>query len=169
MKTEGSSYCQTEGSSFIVNFQSSDNMTFPVETLLVNKAIKIAYMNASQTYNHPLGVTLRLVDSEEGQSINKQFKKSNKPTNVLAFTGDLEKERSLGISPPFLGDIIVCLPVVEKEAKALNIGVSSHFLHMVIHGFLHLLGYDHNTDKEETEMIQLENLVLTELGKDNSA
>ena len=160
---------KTEDSSFIVDFQSSDNMIFPVETLLVNKAIKIAYLNASQTYNYPLGVTLRLVDSEEGQSINKQFKKINKPTNVLAFTGDLEKERKLGVSPPFLGDIIVCLPIVEKEAKVLNIEVSSHFLHMVIHGFLHLLGYDHNTDKEEIEMIQLENLVLTELGIENSA
>ena len=160
---------KTEDSSFIVNFQSSDNMKFPVETLLVNKAIKIAYLNASQTYNYPLGVTLRLVDSEEGQSINKQFKKINKPTNVLAFIGDLEKERTLGVNPPFLGDIIVCLPIVEKEAKVLNIEVSSHFLHMVIHGFLHLLGYDHNTDKEEIEMIQLENLVLTELGMENSA
>ena len=160
---------KTEDSSFIVNFQSSDNMNFPVETLLVNKAIKIAYSYASQTYNYPVGVTLRLVDSDEGQSINKQFKKINKPTNVLTFTGDLEKERTLGMSPPFLGDIIVCLPVVEKEAKVLNIEVSSHFLHMVIHGFLHLLGYDHNTDKEEIEMIQLENLVLTELGMENSA
>lgn len=160
---------KTEDSFFIVDFQSSDNMTFPVETLLMNKAIKIAYVNASQTYNYPVGVTLRLVNSEEGLSINKQFKKINKPTNVLAFSGDLEKERTLGISPPFLGDIIVCLPVVEKEAKALNIGVSSHFLHMVIHGFLHLLGYDHNTDKEEIEMMQLENLVLTELGMENSA
>ena len=160
---------KTEDSFFIVDFQSSDNMTFPVETLLMNKAIKIAYVNASQTYNYPVGVTLRLVNSEEGLSINKQFKKINKPTNVLAFTGDLEKERTLVMSPPFLGDIIVCLPVVEKEAKALNIGVSSHFLHMVIHGFLHLLGYDHNTDKEEIEMMQLENLVLTELGMENSA
>ena len=160
---------KTEDSFFIVDFQSSDNMTFPVETLLMNKAIKIAYVNASQTYNYPVGVTLRLVNSEEGLSINKQFKKINKPTNVLAFTGDLEKERTLGMSPPFLGDIIVCLPVVEKESKALNIGVSSHFLHMVIHGFLHLLGYDHNTDKEEIEMMQLENLVLTELGMENSA
>ena len=160
---------KTEDSSFIVNFQSSDNMNFPVETLMVNKAIKIAYSHASQTYNYPVGVTLRLVDSDEGQSINKQFKIINKPTNVLAFTGDLEKERTLGMSPPFLGDIIVCLPVVEKEAKVLNIEVSSHFLHMVIHGFLHLLGYDHNTDKEEIEMIQLENLVLTELGMENGA
>lgn len=94
---------KTEDSSFIVDFQSSDNMIFPVETLLVNKAIKIAYLNASQTYNYSVGVTLRLVDSEEGQSINKQFKKINKPTNVLAFIGDLEKERTLGVSPPFLG------------------------------------------------------------------
>ena len=160
---------KTEDSSFIVNFQSSDNMNFPVETLLVNKAIKIAYSHSSQTYNYPVGVTLRLVDSDEGQSINKQFKKINKPTNVLSFTGDLEKERTLGMSPPFLGDIIVCLPVVEKEAKVLNIELSSHFLHMVIHGFLHLLGYDHNTDKEEIEMIQLENLVFTELGMENGA
>ena len=147
---------KTEDSSFIVNFQSSDNMNFPVETLLVNKAIKIAYSHASQTYNYTVGVTLRLVDSDEGQSINKQFKKINKPTNVLAFTGDLEKERTLGMSPPFLGDIIVCLPVVEKEAKVLNIEVSSHFLHMVINGFLHLLGYDHDTKKKEQSMFDLQ-------------
>ena len=75
---------KTEDSSFIVNFQSSDNMNFPVETLLVNKAIKIAYSHASQTYNYPVGVTLRLVDSDEGQSINKQFKKINKPRGIAS-------------------------------------------------------------------------------------
>ena len=66
----------------------------------------------------------------------------------------------MGLSPPFLGDIVVCLAVVEKEASALDISVSSHFIHMVVHGFLHLLGYDHFCDEEENKMKLIENKVL---------
>jgi probable rRNA maturation factor len=68
------------------------------------------------------------------------------------------------VSPPFLGDIIVCQTVIEEEARSLDIEVSSHFIHMVVHGFLHLLGYDHLNDEQENKMKSIENKVLAELG-----
>ena len=97
---------------------------------------------------------------DEGLSINSKFNNKSNATNVLAFIGDIEQEKELGLSPPFLGDIVVCLAVVEKEASALDISVSSHFIHMVVHGFLHLLGYDHFSDEEENKMKLIENKVL---------
>ena len=96
-------------------------------------------------------------------SINSKFNNKSYATNVLAFVGDLEQEKELGLSPPFLGDIVVCLGVVEQEASELDISVSSHFIHMVVHGFLHLLGYDHFNDEEENKMKLVENKVLKAL------
>ena len=92
--------------------------------------------------------------------INKKFKKKNSPTNVLAFEGDPAKENQLGIDSPSIGDIVVCYPVVEKESYELKKTVEDHFIHMIIHGFLHLMGYDHQDDQEEQEMNDLTYKVL---------
>ena len=101
-----------------------------------------------------------MVGREEGTEINKKFKKKNAPTNVLAFVGDPEKENKLGIEAPTLGDIVVCYPVVQEESDDLNKSVKDHFVHMIVHGFLHLMGYDHQDDQEEYEMNELTNKIL---------
>jgi len=150
--------------SFVIDIQTSGDLVFPSSIELINRAIAITYEISDKSYNYCIGMTIRLVDFDEGLSINKKFKKKNKPTNVLAFLGELEKEKALGVSPPFIGDIIVCQTVVEQEAKSLDIEVSSHFIHMVVHGFLHLLGYDHLNDEQENKMKSIENKVLAELG-----
>ena len=119
-----------------------------------------AYEESSRTYDFNVSVNIRIVGREEGTEINKKFKKKNAPTNVLAFVGDPEKENELGIEAPTLGDIVVCYPVVQDESDDLNKSVKDHFAHMIVHGFLHLMGYDHQDDQEEYEMNELTNKIL---------
>lgn len=149
--------------SIVLDIQASNDLVLPSSCDLINNAISIAYEKSMISYEYPIGITVRLVDHDEGLSINSKFNNKSYATNVLAFVGDLEQEKELGLSPPFLGDIVVCLGVVEQEARELDISVSSHFIHMVVHGFLHLLGYDHFNDEEENKMKLVENKVLKAL------
>ena len=107
-----------------------------------------------------MSVNIIIVGREEGTEINKKFKRKNAPTNVLAFEGDPTKENQLGVDSPSLGDIVVCYPVIEKESQELKKTVEDHFVHMIIHGFLHLMGYDHQDDHEEEEMNELTHKIL---------
>ena len=66
----------------------------------------------------------------------------------------------MGIDAPSLGDIVICYPIVQEESDDLQKTVNDHFIHMVIHGFLHLMGYDHQDDHEEYEMNELTNKIL---------
>lgn len=105
-------------------------------------------------------LAIRLVDREEGTKLNEQWRHKEGPTNVLSFSMDgLDL-----IAPELLGDIIICAPVVEKEANEQNKELHAHWAHMVIHGVLHLLGYDHNIDAEAEKMESLEIQIMTQLG-----
>jgi len=108
----------------------------------------------------PFAVNVRIVGHDEGLRLNKQYKNENSPTNVLSFEGNLKEEKNLGIEPPFLGDLVICLPVVAMEAVDQEKNFAQHFAHMLVHGFLHLLGFDHINNKDEEIMKDLENIVL---------
>ncbi|QBF82321.1 rRNA maturation RNase YbeY [Shewanella maritima] len=108
-------------------------------------------------------LTIRLVDSDESQSLNRNYRGKDKPTNVLSFPFEAPPEVEL----PLLGDLIICVSVVEQEAKAQNKSLQAHWAHMVIHGGLHLLGYDHIIDAEAEEMEALETQLIQGLGYDN--
>jgi probable rRNA maturation factor len=97
-------------------------------------------------------LTLRLVDEEESRQLNSRYRGKDQPTNVLSFPADLPA----GIEPPLLGDIVICAPLVGKEAEAQNKSPQSHWAHLVIHGVLHLLGHDHQVEEEAAEMESLE-------------
>ena len=105
-------------------------------------------------------VTVRIVDEEEGAELNRRWRKREGPTNVLAFpcTG-LE-----AIAPELLGDVVICAPVVAREALEQNKAARAHWAHMVIHGTLHLLGFDHIEEGEALVMEQLETRILNRLG-----
>lgn len=105
-------------------------------------------------------LTLRIVGTNESQALNLQFRQKDKPTNVLSFPADLPE----GIDIPLLGDIVICAHIVEKEAKEQHKTLEAHWAHMVVHGVLHLIGYDHIEDEEAHEMETLETRILTELG-----
>ncbi len=104
--------------------------------------------------------TIRIVDEEEGQALNAEYRGKDYPTNVLSFPF----EAPPGIEIPLLGDMIICRQVVEREAKAQEKPLMSHWAHMVVHGSLHLLGYDHIDDAEAEEMESLETAIMQALG-----
>lgn len=120
-----------------------------------------AWVNSALlNYNKSFELTIRLVNNEESQQLNHQYRSKNKPTNVLSFPFEVPE----GIELDLLGDLIICVDVVEKEAKEQYKTHSAHWAHMVIHGCLHLLGFDHIDDDEAEEMEALETKILTELG-----
>ena len=108
-------------------------------------------------------LTIRLVDAVESQQLNSQYRGKDKPTNVLSFPFEVPE----GIELNLLGDIVICIEVVAQEALDQNKDLHRHWAHMVTHGCLHLLGYDHISDMEAIEMESLEIKILEKLGFDN--
>lgn len=105
-------------------------------------------------------LTVRIVDNDESQQLNHQYRDKNKPTNVLSFPF----QNPPGVALPLLGDLVICKNVVENEALEQNKTLTEHWAHMLIHGTLHLLGYDHIDPQEALEMENLETKLLIELG-----
>lgn len=105
-------------------------------------------------------LTIRIVDEEESMQLNEQYRNKTGPTNVLSFP----YEPMPGIASCFLGDIVICAPLVEIESNNKNKPLLSHWAHLVVHGALHLLGYDHELEEEAIEMQTLETEILTQLG-----
>lgn len=106
-------------------------------------------------------LTIRLVDEEEGRELNRTWRGKDYATNVLSFPADVPDEL---LDIPLLGDLVICVPVVEREAVEQGKTLDAHWAHLVIHGCLHLLGYDHIDDEEAEEMEGLERILLAELG-----
>ncbi|QFI40030.1 rRNA maturation RNase YbeY [Moritella marina ATCC 15381] len=104
-------------------------------------------------------VTIRIVDNAESQQLNSDYRGKDKPTNVLSFPFEVPE----GIELNLLGDLIICKQVVEREALEQQKPLTAHWAHMVIHGTLHLLGYDHIIDEEADEMEALETEIMLKL------
>lgn len=105
-------------------------------------------------------MTIRLVDEAESHQLNLDYRGKDKPTNVLSFPF----EAPPGIELPLIGDLVICAPVVENEAQEQNKPLEAHWAHMVVHGCLHLLGYDHIDDAEAEEMEAIETELIESLG-----
>jgi len=106
-----------------------------------------------------LEVSVRIVDAAEMQSLNRRYRGKDAPTNVLSFPAG-EIEGAPDAAPRFLGDIVVCAPVVAAEAAEQGKAAADHWAHMIVHGTLHLLGFDHESDEEAGEMEHLETTIL---------
>lgn len=118
------------------------------------------WLNAAITpFKADAEVTIRLVDEEESHALNHEYRGKDKPTNVLSFPFEAPPEIELDL----LGDLIICRQVVEKEAKEQNKSLNAHWAHMVVHGSLHLLGYDHIDDNEADEMESLETEIMVKM------
>jgi len=127
----------------------------------------------SKALAHPLSgkpvtateLSIRLVDNDESQTLNREYRGKDKPTNVLSFPTDIPEgwPSELRAELP-LGDLVISAPVVAAEARAQNKSLQAHWAHMVIHGCLHLLGYDHIDDVEAEQMESLETQILIDLG-----
>lgn len=106
-------------------------------------------------------ITVRIVGEDEGRQLNRDYRHKDYATNVLSFPADVPDEL---LDIPLLGDLVICVPVVEREAREQGKTLEAHWAHLVIHGCLHLLGYDHLEDEEAEEMEALERELLAELG-----
>lgn len=105
-------------------------------------------------------VTIRIVDEAESHHLNLTYRGKDRPTNVLSFPFECPDEVEL----PLLGDLVICRQVVEREAEEQGKSLTAHWAHLVIHGCLHLLGYDHIDDAEAEEMESLETQIMLGLG-----
>lgn len=105
-------------------------------------------------------LSVRLVDPAEIQQLNREYRNKDKATNVLSFPCELPAD----VDVPLLGDLVICAAVVKQEAQAQQKPEPSHWAHMVVHGTLHLLGYDHIEDDEAEIMESLETQILVQLG-----
>ena len=123
---------------------------------LINKELK-----TSRTNNPCLIVSLRFTNIRSMKKLNYSFSGSNKETNVLSFSPDPNETDENNNS---VGDIAICIDVLKKEAKEQNKDFLDHLLHLFIHGVLHLLGYEHDVDRDALEMEQIEKSILSKLG-----
>jgi probable rRNA maturation factor len=102
-------------------------------------------------------LTIRVVGATESRRLNRTWRGKDKPTNVLSFTAQA----------PVLGDLAICAPVVAREAREQGKRPAAHWAHMVVHGVLHLLGYDHENDRDAARMEAREARILAQLGMPN--
>lgn len=105
-------------------------------------------------------LAIRLVDEKEGRALNRHYRGKDHATNVLSFPADLPE----GVSLPLLGDLVICAPVVAREAAEQGKPLAAHYAHLTVHGVLHLLGLDHEDAREAEAMEQIERDILAALG-----
>lgn len=125
-------------------------------------------------FDKDCALTARFVSNEEIQELNKNYRQKDKPTNILSFPYEMpeelppevlqEQEAENGV---YLGDLVIAMAVVRSEAHDQDKTLTEHCAHLIVHGCLHLLGYDHITDEQAQEMEGLEIKVLTDLGYPN--
>ena len=109
-------------------------------------------------------LSIRIVGEAEGRRFNREYRNSDYATNVLSFPAELPEGLPAEIRQAQLGDLLICAPVVVREAMEQNRPEIDHWAHLTIHGILHLLGYDHEQDEEAHVMESLEIEILNKLG-----
>lgn len=139
-----------------INFQILSK-SFAPKNSLFKKWVTLALPR-----NKNAELTIRIVNCKESQSLNKKYRNKNYPTNVLSFS----YIDNLGVSV-YLGDLVICAPIVTKEAQTQKKLLLNHWAHLTIHGVLHLLGYDHLTEPQAKTMEALEVKLLKKLDIEN--
>jgi probable rRNA maturation factor len=109
-------------------------------------------------------LAIRIVDDAEGRALNRHYRGRDYATNVLSFPAELPEGLPPGVRMPLLGDLVICAPVVAREAREQGKPVAAHYAHLTVHGVLHLLGWDHEDSREADAMEQLEREILAALG-----
>ena len=105
-------------------------------------------------------LVVRIVDAAEGRELNRRYRGIDRPTNVLSFPF----EAPPGVVVDHLGDLVICAPVVQREAREQGKPEAAHWAHLTVHGVLHLLGYDHQDEAQAQEMEAMEKRILETLG-----
>mgnify|MGYP001615704699 CR=1 FL=1 len=109
-------------------------------------------------------LAIRLVGTREGRALNRHYRGRDYATNVLSFPAELPEGLPKDVRLPLLGDLVLCAPVVAREAREQGKPLNAHYAHLTVHGCLHLLGWDHEDAREAEAMEQLEREILATLG-----
>lgn len=111
-------------------------------------------------------LAIRLVGSKEARALNRHYRGKDSATNVLSFPAEMAEGVRLpkGVKMPLLGDLVLCAPVIAKEAREQKKPLAAHYAHLTVHGALHLLGWDHDDERDAEAMEQLEREILAALG-----
>lgn len=128
---------------------------------------RLATGPGSITIANDAELTIRVVDETESQALNNEYRGKDKPTNVLSFPFEWPEGLPADALTPMLGDLAICAAVVQHEAQQQHKSADAHWAHMIIHGVLHLLGYDHIEDADAETMETLEIELLAGLGYAN--
>ncbi len=144
-----------------IDIQLAVETALPVSEKILRQWAKLALGEAYQAHE----LTLRFVEKEEIRTLNRTYRQQDKPTNVLAFPSSLPDE--IKKIHPFLGDVIICPEVLQEESHHDEIPLIEHWAHIVIHGILHLQGYDHIETEDAQIMQALEIQLLAKLGFSN--
>lgn len=131
--------------------------------LWANRAVTHAGVRGKDS----MQMTVRIVNEKEITQLNSEYRQKNNATNVLSFPFISPPGMPEDVSVNSLGDLAICASVISREAKEQHKTGVAHWAHMIIHGTLHLLGYDHQNDQEAKDMEVLEIAILAELGFDN--
>jgi probable rRNA maturation factor len=118
---------------------------------------------ALDDFNQDTEIVVRIVDEQESAQLNEQYRHKSGPTNILSFPVDVPE----GVELNLLGDLVICAPVVAKEALEQDKLLAHHWAHMIVHGVLHLLGYDHIGDDDAELMENKEIVILNKLHINN--
>jgi probable rRNA maturation factor len=146
---------------YYIDIQNATDESLPISE---DKLTRIAILTL-RDYRKEAELTIRLVTVDEITQLNNTYRKQNKPTNVLAFPSSVPPEIQFDL--PLLGDVIICPQVLVAEMKQLNKTLEAHWALIIIHGILHLLGYDHIKDDDAVIMQAIEIKLLAELGFTN--
>ncbi|MGH8184312.1 MAG: rRNA maturation RNase YbeY [Rhodanobacteraceae bacterium] len=111
-------------------------------------------------HRKPAELSIRIVGTREGRVLNHRYRDKDYATNVLSFATELPR----GITSPLLGDLVICAPVVAHEAREQGKPMHDHYAHLTVHGVLHLLGHDHQNERDAARMEALETRILASLG-----
>ena len=145
------------------NFQAPELV---LKRAYLKKVVETSLRHIATQSNCEIGIAC--VDNAESHQLNLEYRCKDKPTNVLSFPSDLPDEMAAILDSFPIGDLVICIPVVLQEAIDQQKTPIEHFTHMLVHGTLHLMGYDHETseqDAEEMEALEIE--ILKKLGFDN--
>lgn len=145
------------------NFQAPELV---LKRAYLKKVVETSLRHIATQSNCEIGIAC--VDNAESHQLNLEYRGKDKPTNVLSFPNDLPDEMAAILDSFPIGDLVICIPVVLQEAIDQQKTPIEHFTHMLVHGTLHLMGYDHETseqDAEEMEALEIE--ILKKLGFDN--
>ncbi|MHA3891663.1 rRNA maturation RNase YbeY [Acinetobacter sp. GXMZU3951] len=146
--------------------QSFQSPELVLKRAYIKKVVETSLRHIDTQSDCEIGIAC--VDNDESHKLNLEYRGKDKPTNVLSFPSDLPDEMAQVLEAFPIGDLVICIPVVLQEAQEQNKAPLTHFTHMLVHGTLHLMGYDHETseaDAEEMEALEIE--ILAKLGFEN--